>query len=66
MDVKYYFLEFALKTKNTLLTTYFYYFVGWHRHFIGKAGGAQLHFYRLVPALRQEANTVGITLRLVD
>ena len=33
--------------------------LGWHRHFIGKAGGSNLHFYKLIPALMKEARSVG-------
>lgn len=40
--------------------------LGWHRRFNGKAKGSKLHFYRLVPALRKEANTVSIQARLVE
>ena len=38
----------------------------WHRRFNGKAKGSKLHFYRLVPALRKQANTVSIQVRLVE
>ncbi|KAK3085388.1 hypothetical protein FSP39_002601, partial [Pinctada imbricata] len=38
----------------------------WHRRFIGRAGGDKLHFYRLVPALKREAETIDITVQLVN
>ena len=40
--------------------------LGWHRRFNGKAKGSKLHFYRLVPALPKETNTVSIQVRLVE
>ena len=45
---------------------YHFLILGWHRRFNGKAKGSKLHFYRLVPALRKEANTVSIQVRLVE
>ena len=42
------------------------YFSGWHRRFNSKAGGSKLHFYRLVSALRKEADSVSLTVRLVE
>ena len=34
--------------------------------FIGKAGGSNLHSYKLVPTLMKEARSVGVTVRLVE
>ncbi|XP_033743113.1 uncharacterized protein LOC117329317 [Pecten maximus] len=39
---------------------------GWHRRLNGKAGRAILHFYLLVPLLRKEANSIEVTMRLVE
>ncbi|XP_033727977.1 uncharacterized protein LOC117317302 [Pecten maximus] len=39
---------------------------GWHRRLNGKAGRAMLHFYLLVPLLRKEANSIEVTMRLVE
>jgi hypothetical protein len=41
-------------------------FLGWYRRFNGEAKGSKLHFYLLVPALRKEANTMSIQVRLVE
>jgi hypothetical protein len=30
------------------------------------AGGSNLHFYKLVPALMKEARSIGVTVRLVE
>ena len=45
---------------------YHFLILGWHRRFNGKAKGSKLHFYRLVPALPKETNTVSIQVRLVE
>ncbi|XP_060561257.1 uncharacterized protein LOC132721027 isoform X1 [Ruditapes philippinarum] len=37
---------------------------GWHHRIDRKAGGCSMSFYRLVPLLRREADTVGQTLQL--
>ena len=42
------------------------YISGWNHRFIGKAGGSNLHFYKLVPALMKEARSVWVTVRLVE
>ncbi|KAK3094913.1 hypothetical protein FSP39_007839 [Pinctada imbricata] len=38
----------------------------WHRRFIGQAGGDKLNIYRLVPALKLEAETIDITVQQVN
>ena len=45
---------------------YHFLILGWHRHINEKAKDSKLHFYRLVPALRKEANNVSIQVRFVE
>ncbi|KAK3086339.1 hypothetical protein FSP39_017052 [Pinctada imbricata] len=39
---------------------------GWHRRFASRTGATNLQFYRLVPELKKEAETVSIAAQLVD